>query len=81
MLWQGKIGVDGYGLIMIDRKRKRVSRVCYELFKGLICDKMLVCHTCDNPPCINPDHLFIGTHEDNMKDMALKGRSKKKLNP
>ena len=77
MIWQGKIGMDGYGLIMIDNKRNRVSRVSYELFNGAIGDNMLVCHTCDNPPCINPDHLFVGTNKDNMKDMANKKRASK----
>jgi len=74
-IWQGKIGIDGYGQIMINKKRQRVHRVSFETFKGSIPQGYLMCHTCDTPACINPKHLFFGTHEDNMYDMVKKGRS------
>lgn len=77
MLWKGKIGIDGYGQIMINKKRQRVHRISYETFKGNIPQGLYMCHTCDTPSCINPDHLFPGTHEENMQDMANKGRARK----
>ena len=49
-------------------------RVAYQEAHGSIPKGMLVCHTCDNPPCINPEHLFLGTQSDNMQDMTAKGR-------
>ena len=89
-IWQGAKLTDGYGMISLDYKTKRVHRVAYEYFVGPIGDKV-VCHKCDNPLCINPKHLFLGTQLDNIKDMVSKGRNsnyrgwvgkpKAKLNP
>lgn len=67
----------GYGVLMIPRPKKH--RVCahrfsYELHIGPIPGGMLVCHHCDNPPCTNPLHLFLGTYLDNNRDMYAKGR-------
>lgn len=74
-IWKSSRDQNGYGTFNIDRKPKKSSRVSYELYKGPIPEGRFVCHKCDNPPCVNPDHLFIGTRKDNMRDMTNKGRS------
>ncbi len=66
---------DGYPRIFRG-KDKRMSRYIYSLLHGEIPPGMIVMHTCDNPRCINPDHLKLGTHKDNMLDKVKKGRSK-----
>jgi hypothetical protein len=71
--------IDNYGRVKIGGRNGKsilVHRFVYEELIGPVLDKC-VCHTCDNPPCINPEHLFLGTHDDNMEDMAKKGRAYK----
>lgn len=65
---------NGYVVISRDGKNKRLSREIYKLFNGPIPEGIFVCHECDNRGCINPDHLFLGTANDNTKDMMNKGR-------
>ena len=75
MIWMGHVGHAGYGHIGINHKVKRAHRVAWEEVNGPIPEGMHLCHRCDVPCCVNPDHMFIGTHSDNMADMYKKGRS------
>lgn len=73
--WQAARDPNGYGRISVKYKMLLPHRVSWELHRGPIPDGMFVLHKCDNPCCLNPDHLFIGDQADNMTDKALKGRS------
>lgn len=64
---------NGYGVLSLSGKNHSAHRLSYQVFKGNIPEGMLICHSCDNKKCINPDHLFIGSYSDNTKDAVLKG--------
>ena len=73
--WRGARNAPGYGVIAIGGGRAEgAHRVSWILTYGLIPPGEVVRHRCDNPPCVRPSHLEIGTHADNMRDMTLRGR-------
>ncbi len=71
----------GYAQLGIDGKRRQAHRYAWELRRGPIPAGLKVLHTCDNPPCCNPLHLFLGTDADNLRDKRMKGRDPKLLKP
>lgn len=73
--WGGCIDADGYGVAWVFGKRRLAHRAAYLLFKGPLPQHMCVLHHCDNPRCVRPSHLFLGTQADNVADCVSKGRT------
>lgn len=71
--WQLCRNKDGYGRVM-SQQTNSAHRLAYLLTKGSIPPGMCVCHSCDNRACVEPQHLHLGTHDDNMRDMVVRGR-------
>ncbi len=76
LVWIGQKNPQGYGRLRIKGNHRPAHRLAYELHIGPIANGMVICHTCDNPACINPKHLFAATQHDNIADMWQKGRAK-----
>lgn len=73
--WQGAIDRDGYGIFSYAGKTARAARMALSLSGRPLASGEFACHHCDNPRCVRPDHLFVGTNTDNMRDMVAKGRN------
>ncbi len=73
--WSGCLAPNGYGRLQVDGKCKDAHRVSWELHNGQVPHGLHVLHRCDNRKCVRPDHLFLGTHRENMEDMKRKGRA------
>ena len=75
-MWTGSRDRKGYGKLKRERHICAAHRLSWEFNFGPIPDGMLILHRCDNPPCVRPDHLLLGTAADNTADMISKGRQK-----
>jgi len=73
--WQGHRNHHGYGVVQRCGKNLRAHRIAWERANGPILPGLVVCHRCDNPPCVRLSHLFVGTQAENMRDMRRKGRA------
>lgn len=75
-LWLGVRNYRGYGQVTHKQQKFMAHRVAWSFVNGPIHDGLIICHHCDNPQCVRPDHLFAGTYRDNMLDAMQKGRLK-----
>jgi hypothetical protein len=72
--WSATRAPTGYGIVRYKNKHVRAHRLFWEIINGPIPKGLMGCHKCDNPPCVNPDHIFLGTASDNILDSHSKGR-------
>jgi len=75
MIWTGGKNEKGYGLIHLNKKMNKAHRIAYLIYYGYLPHDMEVMHSCDNPICVCPDHLSLGTHKENMTDAKNKNRT------
>lgn len=73
-IWIGETNRQGYGQFKLEGRTRRANRISYVFYTGPIPGSLLVCHKCDTPGCVNPDHLFLGTQKENIQDCINKGR-------
>jgi hypothetical protein len=77
-IWIGAVHKGGYGVFQIRRRSQRAHRIAWEMSEARrVPDGLVICHRCDNRRCVNPKHLFLGTHGDNNRDTVSKGRWRK----
>jgi hypothetical protein len=77
-VWKGRIHMKGYGIANYGQRSGGAHRMSWVIHnQKLIPEGMCICHSCDNPPCVNPDHLWIGTNQENRDDSVKKGRQAK----
>ncbi len=74
-LWTGPVNSTGYGSVIFDGHKTGAHRASYEMAYGPFDKRLCVLHQCDTPRCVRPDHLWLGTRGDNMRDCAAKGRN------
>jgi len=74
-MWSSDKDRKGYGRVYVENRRMPAHRVSWEIFCGAIPTGLSVLHKCDSPACVNPEHLYLGTQKDNVKDMWAKGRN------
>lgn len=73
-IWKGRLDRHGYGKWYLNKRLRIAHRVAWEMAYGPIPDGLFACHHCDNPACVRPDHIFLGTALDNQRDRIMKGR-------
>lgn len=80
-LWTSTRMTSGYGQIHHEQQMRLAHRVSWQIHNGAIPIGLFVCHKCDNPPCVNPSHLFLGSNSENMQDAGRKGRTTLQAHP
>jgi hypothetical protein len=75
-IWKGRYSANGYGSFDWKNRPHIASRMSYRIYKGDVPEHLFVCHSCDNPQCVNPGHLWLGTPKDNVDDCIQKGRAR-----